>query len=315
MSKILFSFLIFLSFCAGNKDSLNRRTAHLLQTQKNIQNSNFELLMFSDSNTPKLNEFLKNSKIRKVGFVGDGQFLDPKTKFTFSPARLDQELKRAYPNINETGIAYIDLESPYLEYLMNSETTSLEFKKSKKLFLDVLTYVKKARPKVKWGFYNIPFTTYWGKTTSFYDKDERVSEIIKNSDVLFPSIYIFYNKVNFILENEDYIKENTQQIIRIGEKYNKKVYPLVMSRYHPSSGNIAYETINETDFRFYLSTIKNTKYKEKSVDGIMYWNADAYFYKTNENKVVAEVQKSRMPFNTFYDNYLINTLSIFLEIK
>jgi len=47
----------------------------------------------------------------------------------------------------------------------------------------------------------------------------------------------------------------------------------------------------------------------------MYWNADAYFYKTNENKVVAEVQKSRMPFNTFYDNYLINTLSIFLEIK
>ena len=274
-----------------------------------------QIMVTSDNNSAPFNVFLKKNNIQKVGFVGDGQFLDPKIKFALNQKMLDQEILRVYPNQAEEGIAYIDLESPYLEYLMNSETNSLEFKKSKKLFLDVLTYVKKARPKVKWGFYNIPFTTYWGKTTSFYDKDERVSEIIKNSDVLFPSIYIFYNKVNFILENEDYIKENTQQIIRIGEKYNKKVYPLVMSRYHPSSGNIAYETINETDFRFYLSTIKNTKYKEKSVDGIMYWNADAYFYKTNENKVVAEVQKSRMPFNTFYDNYLINTLSIFLEIK
>lgn len=315
MSKLLFSLLLFLTFCSSNKESDNPRPIHLLENTKALQTSEMKLLVYSDSNTPKLNEFLQKNNIQKVGFVGDHQFLDPKNKFTFSPTMMDQELRRAYPNQNEAGIAYIDLEAPYLEYLMSSDMNSAEFKKSKKLFLDVLAYVKKARPNVQWGFYYVPFTTYWDRTDSFYSKDERVSDIIKNSDVLFPSIYIFYNKMNFMLENESYIKENTREIIRIGQKYNKKVYPLIMSRYHPSSGKIAYETLNETDFRFYVSTLKNTKYNGKSVDGIMFWNADQYFYKTKENNVVAEVQKSKMPFANFYDNYLINILSIMLEIK
>ena len=317
MLKIFLNlFIVFLLFCCSSKIEKDITTNSFADKKFAVQKlDTLKLFVTSDNNNPTFNQFLKQNNIKKVGFVGDHQFLDPYSQFTLSPAMMNQELQRAYPSKNETGIAYIDLEAPYLEYLMNSDINSAEFKKSKKLFLDVLAYVKNARPNVQWGFYYVPFTTYWNRTNSFYDKDERITEIINNSDVLFPSIYIFYNKLNFKLENKSYITENTEQIIRIGQKYNKKVYPLIMSRFHPSNSSIGYETIEEDDFQLYFSTIKNTKYNGKSVDGILFWNADKYFYKTNENKVVEEVQKSRTTFDNYYDNYLINILSIMLEKK
>lgn len=314
MLKFLFSTLLLLTFCTS-KESMISDPAYLVSPEENKQVSDFKILVYTDSNTPEFNSFLKKNNIQKVSFVNDVQFLDPNNKFTFSQKLLDRELQRAYPNQLEEGIAYIDLEAPYLEYLMNADLNSTEFKKSKKLFIDVLTYVKKARPNVKWGYYYVPFTTYWSRTNSFYSKDERISEIIKNSDVLFPSIYIFYNKMNFILENKSYLVENTQQVIKIAQKYNKKVYPLIMSRYHPSNASIGNETIGETDFRFYLSTIRNTKYNGKSVDGIMLWNADGYSNRIQEPKLKQELTKSKLNFEKFYDHYLMDIISIMLEKK
>ena len=315
MWKFLISSLLLLLFCTSKKDSISSKPNFVVDQMANKQTADFKVMVTSDNNSAPFNAFLKKNNIQKVGFIGDGQFLDPKIKFAFSQKMMDQEILRAYPNQAEDGIGYIDLEAPYLDYLMNSDLNSDDFKRSKKLFLNVLAYVQKARPNVKWGFYHIPETTYWGKTDTFYQKDERISDLIKNSDVLFPSIYIFYNKVNFILENQSYLEENTKQIIRIAQKYNKKVYPLIMSRYHPSNASLGYETIAETDFRFYLATIRNTKYNGKSIDGIFLWNADGYFYKTNEKKVKQEVQKSKLNFDNYYDQYLMNILSIMLEQK
>ncbi len=274
-----------------------------------------KLLVTTDNNSEVINQFLQKNNIQKVGFINDVQFLDPNKPFTFSPLLLDRELTRAFPNTQESGIAYIDLEAPYLEYLMNANINSSEFKRSKKLFLEVLAYAKKARPNVKWGYYYVPFTTYWSRTKAFYDKDQRITEIIQNSDVLFPSIYIFYNKVNFSLENKSYLKENTEQVIRIAQKYNKKVYPLVMTRYHPSNASIGNETIAETDFRAYIATLKNTTYNGKSVDGIMLWNADGYSNHIQEPKLTQELKKSKQNFEQFYDQYLIEFISIMLEKK
>lgn len=312
MLKFLYSSLFLLTFCTSKTESLPASNKFLAAQTKL---ADFKILVYAESESQEVNTFIQRNNIQKVGFVGDTQFLDPNKKFAFSSAMMDQELQRAFPNKNEVGIAYIDLEAPYIEFLKDADSHSEEFKKSKKLFLDVLEYAQKARPNVKWGFYGIPFTSYWTKTESFYNKDNRIAEILNKSDVLFPSIYIFYNKMNFILENESFIKVNAEQMIRIGQKYHKPVYPLIMSRYHPSSKTLGYESLSETDFRFYVSTLKNTNYHGKYLDGIMYWNADRYFYKTKENKVVQEVQQSRMPFNSYYDNYLINNLSILIEAK
>ena len=314
MLKFLLSTLLLLTFCTS-KESMISENIYLTGKVEDKQVSDVKILVYADSNTSVFNNFLKKNNIQKVGFVNDVQFLDKSNKFSFSAKLLDQELQRAYPNKLEQGIAYIDLEAPYLEYLMNADINSLEFKKSKKLFLDVLFYVKKSRPNVKWGYYYVPFTTYWGRTDQFYKKDDRISDIIKNSDVLFPSIYIFYNKLNFSLENKSYLSENTKEIIKIAQKYNKEVYPMIMSRYHPSNASLGYETLSESDFKLYIATLKNTQYKGKSVDGIMLWNADGYSNRIKEPKLKQELVRSKLNFENFYDQYLMSILSIMIEKK
>ena len=315
MLKIILNFcLVFLLFCCTSK--VDKESTSKSFVDKNFAAQKLDsirILITSDNHNPPFNQYLQKNNIQKVGFVSDTQFLDPDKKFTLNAAMMDRDLQRAFPDKNAAGIAYIDLETPYLEYLMNSDINSMEFKKSKKLFLDVLLYAKKARPNVKWGYYYVPFTNYWGRTKEFYNKDERIKEIIQNSDVLFPSIYIFYNNVNFSLENKSYLEENTKEVIRIGKKYNKPVYPMIMSRYHPSNSKIGNELIEKDNIKFYINTILETRYNGKAIDGLMLWNADGYAHRIKEKKITAELSTTKMNFEQYYDQHLIEVLNIMLR--
>ncbi len=300
--------------CTGNKDLKARRefiSQPISTAQKSLE-AKIATLVYSDSNTPTINNYLTTNNVKKVSFVNDTQFLDPKEKFKFSEKLLLEQLKLAYPNPDSQGVAYIDLEAPYLTYLMDSNINSIEFKKSKKLFIDVLLFVKKNRPNVRWGYYYFPFTTFWDRTKDFYDKDNRVKEIIENSDVMFPSIYIFYNNVNFKLENKAYLIENTEQVIRIGKKYNKLVYPMIMSRYHPSNSKIGNEMIEKDNLKFYINTILETRFEGKALDGLMLWNADGYAHRIKEKKITAELTTTKMNFEQYYDRHLMEVLDIML---
>lgn len=272
-----------------------------------------EVLIASGNKGTEYKRFISDNNIKQVRFVNDRQFLDENKEFAFNPENLREQVRLAYPDPKAKGIGYIDLEHPYLEYLMNEDVSSDNFKKSLKLFLDVLKFVKAERPDVKWGYYYIPFTTYWERKTDFFEKHKKVQEIIRNSDVLFPSIYIFYNNADFDSENIDYLKDNTREVIRIGKLYNKKVYPFIMSRYHPSTAKIGNGRISTENFRTYVSEIMKTNHKGKKVDGVVLWNFDDYFYRINEPKIREEFSKSKIDFDQFYDSYIISLLNIMIK--
>ncbi|SEV94421.1 Hyaluronidase [Chryseobacterium wanjuense] len=296
---------VLLLTCAGNEKKQNFVSPEI----GGIQNPP-QILICSDNKSKTFTDFINREKIQFVQFVNDGQFIDKKVPFTFSKDLLIKELERAYPDPNASGIAYIDIEVPYIDYLKEDVTTD-NYKRSVKLFLDVLDFVKKQRPNVKWGYYGIPYTTYWGRDKKFYDQYKKLDPIIRKSDILFPSIYIFYNHVSFSMENEDYIEENAEEMIRIASIYNKKVYPFVMSRYHPSNASIGNQKINDSDFRTYITAISNAKYNNKHVDGIVLWNADGYSYRTSEPVLKKELEKNKITnFDTFYDQYIIGLLSL-----
>ncbi|ANF51545.1 hypothetical protein A0O34_13990 [Chryseobacterium glaciei] len=304
----LFTVLItvFLLACIGN----DKKQSFISSEVKNIQ-AKPQILICSDNKSKTFVDFINREKIQFVQFVNDGQFIDSKVPFTFSEDLLLKELQRAYPDPKSSGIAYIDIEYPYTDYLLKENITSSNYKKSVKLFLDVLSFVKKERPNVKWGYYGIPFTTYWGRDKKFYDQYKKVDEIIKKSDILFPSIYIFYNNVSFNLENKGYLKENTEEMLRIASLYNKKVYPFVMSRYHPSNKSIGNEQIDNSDYKTYISTIAKAEYKNKHIDGLVLWNADGYAYRVNEPVLKKELEKNKIGnFDAFYDQYIIGLLSL-----
>lgn len=272
-----------------------------------------DVLICSGNQGSGFKKFVKDNDIKEVKFVNDAQFLSPSKKFAFDEKLLQEQVRLAYPDAKATGIAYIDIEHPYMEYLINEDVNSPNFKQSLKLFLDVLKFVKMERPNVKWGYYYIPFTTYWDRTEKFYEKHKKVQEIIKNSDVLFPSIYIFYNNVNFDFENIEYLKSNTKEAIKIAKLYNKEVYPFIMSRYHPSNKNLGNARISDKNFKTYVSAIMKTQYSGENVDGIILWNFDDYSYRTKEPKINEEFKRSRTSFETFYDNYIVNLLDIMIK--
>lgn len=308
---ILFFCSLVLSFCQNNSQ---KAISDQNQMKQRIVNRDIQelpvILLTSGNKSEKFNNYIKNQSIKKVGFINDVQFLEKEKKYTFNLENLKTEIKRAYPKPSEEGVAYIDIEAPYLEYLMTKPTNSIEFIKSQKLFLDVLQIAKKERPNVKWGYYYIPFTTYWGRDKKFYEKHNKIKQIIEESDVLFPSIYIFYNRLNFDIENLQYVEENTKEVIRVAQLYNKEVYPLVMSRYHPSNASIGNEIIEPENFENYVKTIFHTTYLNRQVDGVLLWNADDYAFRIKEKKLLQELVKAKVDFNTYYDQHIIQYLDI-----
>lgn len=95
------------------------------------------------------------------------------------------------------------------------------------------------------------------------------------------------------------MQDNTQEAIKVAKKYNKKVYPMVMSRYHPSNAKVGDKSIALDDFDFYIKTIAQTSYQKQKVDGILLWNADGYFSRTNVAEVVKDTRKSGKDFQNF----------------
>jgi hypothetical protein len=100
----------------------------------------------------------------------------------------------------------------------------------------VAILIKKNAPNIKIGFYGIPAREYW---TSLADKDsqeyrnwiknnDQYAPLIKEVDVLFPSLYTFYP---LPWQWERYAIEN----IRQAKKYGKPVYPFLWPQYHDST--------------------------------------------------------------------------------
>lgn len=276
------------------------------------QNTNEPRVYYvADLKSSKLKNFTQLNNIIQIQYLVDGKYLGKKNDFSFSKAELRKELERAFPNPSTSGYAYLDIEDPYMEMIMNLNVNSQKFQKAQKLYLDVLNYVKQLRPNVKWGYYGIPFTTYWGRDKAFYNKNHKISKILSQVDVLYPSLYIFYNNANFSLDNFDYLKENTEEALKLADKYKKDVFPFVMSRYHPSNKEKRFKQIDTNDFSDYLSTILKPVSNGKSINGIVLWNVDNYFYSVSEPAIIDDFKKSSVKnFDLFYEDYLINQFQL-----
>lgn len=265
----------------------------------------------ADLKSSKVNDFVQRNNLLKIQYLVDGKYLGKKNDFTFSKMELRKEVERIFPNSKATGYAYLDIEDPYMEMIIKENSRSQKFQKAQKLYLDVLAYAKQLRPNVKWGYYGIPFTTYWGRDRDFYNKNQKISAILKKVDVLYPSLYIFYNNVSFSLENSGYLRENTDEALKLGIQYNKDVIPFIMSRYHPSNQKRRFKQIDHGDFSDYVNSIVKPFSNGKSVNGIVLWNVDNYFYSINEPAILTDFKNSRTRnFDQYYENYLINQFQL-----
>lgn len=253
---------------------------------------------------PYMNNYIQENNLEKVVCINDAQFFGTEP-YTYDTKLLIKEIERVLPNTNEKGIAFIDLEGGNLDNIMNMGTQIESFQKSLKLYVDVIKFAKKFRPNVKWGYYYIPYTTYWNRNAEFYSKLKKIEPLLKECDIFFPSLYNFYEDKDLALENEKYVIENTKEMIKVGQLYKKPVLIFVWHRYHPSNEKLSEESLPEKVFLTHIDRIISTSYQGKKVDGVLWWGADDYSFRQKSKGVIKEFNGNDKEFKVYNDKVLL----------
>jgi len=171
----------------------------------------------------------------------------------------------------------------------------------------VLKMAKALRPNVKWGFYAIPFTTYYKRET-IKNNIAKIEQLLLQCDVFFPSLYTPYKEGTISKgDNEAFATDNVLAALVAAKRMNKPVLPFVWHRYHVSNKAIGLQLIPNDEFKRYLNTILSVNYNGYKVAGLVWWGSDTYFYNIKSKALVNEMSTSGHPdFATYRDNLIVN---------
>jgi hypothetical protein len=119
--------------------------------------------------------------------------------------------------------------------------------------------MKEERPDLKFGYYSIlPNRDYWAPVSADPDRVEeweaintRLKRLANEVDVIFPSVYTFYNTPN----SWDIY---ATAIISEAKKYNKPVYAFVWPQYHNSNADLKYTYIDDVFWKRQLDLLSDT---------------------------------------------------------
>jgi len=133
--------------------------------------------------------------------------------------------------------------------------------------LKVLYQVKVYCPLAKVGYYGIPLREYWHQDHDWIDSASHVMPIVKASDVLFPSIYDFYNT------NEARDHDRAARYVRLCTMLHRSVVPFTHHRYHPSNPTVGNKLIPAKE---QVDQIRACLLP--GVDGFCAWSGDKWLY-------------------------------------
>lgn len=136
--------------------------------------------------------------------------------------------------------------------------------------VQILKWAKEANPEAMFGYYGcVPVRDYFtpvrgdaAKIKKWQEANNVLQPLADECDVLFPSIYTFYNDQESWVR---YAKGNIAEAKRLAK--GKPIYVYVWPRYHTSNKELAYQYIDGEFWRLQLETI----YAE-GVQGIAIWD-------------------------------------------
>lgn len=233
---------------------------------------------------------LKHESIKIIGNSG----IDPHDTGVVDYAILERNLKKAFPKETDGGILCIDLENSIYQNLRNNDKESIKAKKSIEEFVTMLVFIKKKRPNIKVGVYALPFPFYYSNQIK-RNESGKLDEIVKNVDIIFPSLYMYYPAAQKGLKsNLAFLKENLEAACSLAKKYNKEVIPLVWYLVHPSNKKYKHAMLEKSEMKSYIDFIWNFSESEFKLKGIWIWNSPTPFTKKSAQ---TSLLKSRMNYN------------------
>lgn len=261
----------------------------------------------------KMKQFRRINEIENIEDVGYEAILGIKPN-SFSMDALTESVNFIYPDVSYNGYGYLDIEAEYGSDLLTLDASEEDFQKALEHFISVIRFVKSLRPNMKWGYYGIPFTTYWERTTSFYYKSEKIKQLLIECDVFYPTMYNFYADTEQFNENELYVTTNIKQMIKIGLEYNKPVIVFIWHRYH-SSTKLSLQRLPDEVFLKHIERIKNTTYLNSKVQGVLWWSAEDWFFNTEgKENTRFEFEGTAKEYAIWNDNLLYNLSNKVIEL-
>lgn len=261
----------------------------------------------------KMGSFIKQNNLEVLP-VFTPEMIIGKTDFEIDYNKLKAHITRIFPDPNATGTAFVNLEEPYILPIMADKINEKEFNLSLHLFTDVILYAKKMRPNVKWGHYGIPFTRW--SDLDFIQKNDRLDQLFKAVDVLFPSVYIFFDDqdINY-QKNYEYLSDNLMKALEIGIKYKKPVIPFVMHRFWSPNDRTNLTEMTDAFWEKYLKSVLSIHKGNRYVNGVVWWGADTFYYKSEMGKNMRnKANLTEQQFIIQNDNDLIHKGTLFVNL-
>src|SRR2546428_540331 len=103
-----------------------------------------------------LKAYFKSKHVKTLKLITSLNF-DPKNRFQINEDLFVKKIKELYPDPNSKEIGIIDWEGKAYEQLKSLPANDVKFKKLEQLYIKLIQLAKHTRPKMKWGFFGLPF--------------------------------------------------------------------------------------------------------------------------------------------------------------
>ncbi len=143
----------------------------------------------------------------------------------------------------------------------------------------IVDWVHEVKPKVTIGYFGIlPQRDYWSfiqpakkqeNLNKLQQRNKKFRELAEHVDVIFPSLYTFYNKP------EEW-KVYAKGMIDEARQYNKPIYAFVWPIYHTSNSTLGDQFIGGDFWRLQLETIYKLGF-----DGVVIWGGNKKQWKVS----------------------------------
>lgn len=234
-------------------------------------------------------------------FITYTAHIDPSKTDKVDLTVFKEYLNRVFPSKEQSGYLCIDLENQLYSDLKKYSHDSKEFLNAERKFISLLTTVKELRPNLKVGFYGLPHKIVSSKD-SFSSINNKLRNIIKKSDVLFPSLYLSYSEKQYRGEkrNSTLINNNLKNALAVGLKYKKPVIPFIWYRIHPANKSYGGNILTAAEMDNYVTKILEFQHQNIQVSGIVYWEPNTSSFASYKNLINNKKIKSH---NTLFRYY------------
>lgn len=236
------------------------------------------LIVPSDLNAQNFTIFTQNKRynikckncIRNYYFFGQF-YIDQGKKNIINLKSLEQGINKIIPNKQDSDLIVLDIENKIYQDIKKNNKLDQNYRLNINKLVEMIQFTKKLRPNARVVLYGMPFNFNYD-FQKHYNDFEKLKPLLQAVDYLTPSLYLMYS--NFEKDDDyfkKYINSNLDLTFQFAEKVNKPVLPFVWYKIHTYNKISGGSEINSNLYSNYLKLIKDYKYKNKKVNGIIYW--------------------------------------------